>query len=507
MRYLALGLAAVMLGAWAAPAAAQGSDGPTGAAVGDAGAAVAMMRLVADSVPDSSILPELGELVSATSSFEAGFGLSNAQANSASPLPFERSIAQATPYGAALTDSAPSASGGLIQTAAPDNRKVDTGVLQQRPTPVDALLDAGKLRGSAHARWSDTSGGCVGTIAAATTQTDALRLGTAIPTLPDVDLGKLKLPGNAKLPQGWQGKLGTLAGLLGGPKAGERVLVSVPKGLSTKSTVEFVEKTKSIRSTSQVKAEQIGLLPGTPMGMTATVRKSPTLAVTATGDPKTSRIKNQVAEISVRRGGQTLFQLDRAHPRQDIPIGVPKAAFTRALGKQKVKPLPIVGGVAESTKSKAVRLSERARKEVVDLFVLRLSVGGLNTKTADIKQPFDGHQVAASARLLDVQLLPTEALVDALRGQYDVPSTLAQYAVGEQVVRGAAPKGGAKCGRPGAGNGAQSGVPASIDTPSPSGGMRPLLWIGAALVLGGAALLVAFAPRRRTPRPGATVNS
>lgn len=500
-------LAAGLLGGAAAPVAGGAErQGVAGSAVGDAGTAVAMLRLVAGSVPESSIMPELGRLVSATSSFEAGIGLANAQLNTSAELPFERSISQATPFGAALTGRAPSSAGGLIQTAAPGNPKSSSGPLNGEPTPVDGLVHRGKLRGSVHARWSDDLGPCVGAVSTATTSTDAFWLGNAIPTLPDIGLDELRLPGGAKLPSGWRapGKLGELGGLLAGakmPADGKGVLVSLPKGLSTRSTVELVDvrKRKAVRSTSRVEATRIELLPGSPLGMTATVRRAPTLSVTSTGTPKTSRILNDAAVIVVRRGGKTLFTLDARHPRRDIPIGVPKAAFTRHLGGQrgKLKPLPVVGGVAESTRGRVVRLSERARREVVDLFVLRVSSGGLNTRTTDLTTPFKGHQLGASARLLDVQLLPTEALAAALGEQYDVPSTLAQYAVGEQVVRAAAPSTGARCGQPGAGNGALTQSTPTLNISSPASWMRPMLWGGVVLLLGGAVLLVALRPRRR----------
>lgn len=517
-RYLALVLAAVLLGGSAAPAGARQMANPAGAAVGDAGAAVAMMRLLAGSVPESSILPGLADLVSERTSFEAGFGLSNALANTSAALPYERSIARATPYGAALTDDVPSASSGLIQTAAPDNPKPATGPIDRATTPIYPLVQPGPLRGSAHARWSDTKGPCIGMIADASTETDRFSLGNAVATLPDIDLADLPLPGGAKLPKSFRPKekLGSLGGLLAGTRpSGTGSLVRLPDGLSTRSTVEVVElgkdKDKAVRSISRVEAKRISLLAGSPIGMTATVRRAPTLTVTATGKSKTSTVRNVSPIITVRRGGEKLFTLDTKHPRKDIPIGVPKSGFTRHLKSTKVKSLPIVGGFAENTKGRAVRLSERARRQVVDLFVLRLSVGGLNTKSTALTTPFEGHQLGASARLLDVQLLPTEALVKALAAKdgprelpYDVPSTLAQFAVGEQVARAAAPVGGAQCGTAAAAADQPPRAPDSLDTPSPAAVVRPLLWVGAVLLLGGAVLLALLrrpVSRRPTPTP------
>lgn len=492
-------LAAGLLGGSAAPVAAASAQGDVGSALGDAGAAVAMMRLVAGSVPDTSMLPELARLVSPTESFEGGFGLSNAQVNTAAELPYERSIAQATPFGAALTGQAPSASGGLVQTAPPSNSKASAGPLDVRDAPVDALVHSGELRGDVHARWSENDGPCVGRVAAASTSTGKLWLGNAVVTLPDIAFSELDLPGLAPSLRP-KGKLGSLGGLLAGTKPsdnGDGALLRIPRGLETGSTVEVVDvsKRKAMRSTSRVQASSIDLLPGSPLGMTATVRHAPKLTVTSTGRPKTSRIVNDTPIIDVRRGKSTLFRLDRTSPTQDIAIGVPKAAFTRA-HRGKLRALPVVGGFAEGTTGRAVRLSQRARREVVDLFVLRLTAGGLNTRSTALQQPFTGHQVVASARLLDVQLLPTKALVNALKKQYEVPSTLAQYTLGEQVARAAAPTDGVQCGKPGAGGAGTAALPTKINADSPAAGVRPLLWGGVVLLLGGAVLLVALRPRR-----------
>ncbi|MGH3434728.1 MAG: hypothetical protein ACRDQB_18035, partial [Thermocrispum sp.] len=272
-------------------------------------------------------------------------------------------------------------------------------------------------------------------------------------------------------------------------------LVRLPRGLTTRSTVEVIDaaKRKAVRSSSRVRTERIDLLPGSPLGMTATVRNPPTLTATATGDPNTSRLVNDTPVVQVKRGSRTLFRLDRDQPTQDIAIGIPKAGFSQ---RGRLRATPIVGGVAENAAGKPVRLSERARDDVVDLFVLRLSTGGLTTRSTALREPFTGHQLAASARLLDVQLIPTQALVDALSDRYDVPTTLAQYSVGEQVVRAAAPTAGVRCGQPGAGGIEAAALPAEINPSSPAAGARPLLWGGTALLLLGAYLLAVLRPRR-----------
>lgn len=516
-RTAALLLAAALLGASGAPAAAQDAS-PTGDAIGDAGTAIVMLRLLPGSVPETSALPELADLVAERSAYEAGYGMSNAQLNSVASLPYERSIAQATPHGSALTNTAPTAADGLIQTAVPDNPKQASGELEPPDSPANALVRAGTQRGSVHARWSDTKGACIGTVVESATEIDSLALGYAIPTLPDLAMDRLRMPGGVKLEKSLapRGGLGTLGGMLSGelrPVDGDGSLVTLPNGMSTKSYVELIDdpdgERKLIRSTSTAEAARISLFQGDPLGMTASVKRQPKLAVTSTGTAKTSEVEHRVPVVTVRRGGKTLFTLDAEHPSKDIPIGVPKAGFAKHPGMAKLKRRPFVGGVAENTKGRVVRLSRDARRDVVDLFVLRLRVGGLNTRSTELTTPFLGSQLGASARLLDVQLLPTDALAEALdtkgngaKGKgvpkelpFAMPSTLAQYALGEQVARAAAPEGGATCGGPSASAAGRSSTPAGIQGSSTAPYVVPLLWAGALALLGGAVLLV------RAPRP------
>src|SRR5205823_3052726 len=80
----------------------------------------------------------------------------------------------------------------------------------------------------------------------------------------------------------------------------------------------------------------------------------------------------------------------------------------------------------------------------LDIGVLRLTIAGLQQKAEDMTVPLKGHQLAASARMLDLQVLPTQAL-----GLPGLPSSLAEVSMGEQVARAAAPTGGVVCGTAG----------------------------------------------------------
>jgi hypothetical protein len=111
--------------------------------------------------------------------------------------------------------------------------------------------------------------------------------------------------------------------------------------------------------------------------------------------------------------------------------------------------------------------------------------------------PFQGYQLGATARMLDLQVLPTQAL-----GLPNLPTALAQVALGEQVARAYAPAGGVVC--------RTSEQPAPPPTPKPQGRTLayttmayktiPLFWTGTAMLLIGV-VLVAALPRVRTFAP------
>jgi hypothetical protein len=127
--------------------------------------------------------------------------------------------------------------------------------------------------------------------------------------------------------------------------------------------------------------------------------------------------------------------------------------------------------------------------------VLRLTIAGLQQKAQDMTEPFKGHQLAATARMLDLQVLPTQAL-----GLPGLPSSLAEVSLGEQVARAAAPEGGVVCGTAG-------GPPAPAPQASPpklaytsAYQAIPLFWTGATMLLIGV-IIVAAMPAYRLRRP------
>jgi len=347
-----------------------------------------------------------------------------------------------------------------------------------------------------HARWSEDAGPCVGTASRASTDTESLTIGKAIPTLPDIALDDLLLPEGARAARFQpDGGLGSLGGLLS-----DSALVHVPDGFTGTSTVSVADS--AVRSTSTVDTTTIDILPGSPLGMTATVGRPPTLSVTATGDDSTSRVGFEPPTITVTRGGTTLFTLDDEHPTQDVPIGVPKPALYQATASTDLAPVPIVAGAAQTATGARLTLTGPAQRAVTDLFVLRLSVGGLNQTSDETSYPIEGTEFAASARLLDVQLLPTRALADALaRLPYQVTSSLAQYSLGELTAGALVAAGGVECDAVPT-DAAQAGnaIPSSLGTPSPGAASVPLLWAGAlALLVGVALVTVPFRSPRRTP--------
>lgn len=472
----ALALTVGLLGASAAPAAAHPAQAnaqvDVGAAVGDAGTAAALTRVLPGSIPRTSPLPAVAQLESSTRAFEGGVGFSTVSVDTGAELPFERAIAKAGPSGTALNARA-AVPGGVVQTAPPSNPQPSRGTLKHQESPLDLLIRAERQTGQAHARWSTDHGPCVGRVVKATTSTGSIRLGTAIATLPDIPFSELDRRG--RMPNG---SLATLGQLLGDSKP----LVEVPGTLTTTSVVDV--SGKEVRATSKVQTDRLEVL-----GMTATVRHAPVLTAHGTGKPDKDRVVNDTPIVDFKRGNRTLFRLDRTRETRDVRIGVITRGRTT---------MPVVDGYARHPSGKEIRLSGADRRKVTELFALRLSVGGLTTQSTAVDKPFHGTQITASARLLDVQLLPTKTLTDALKGRYDLPSTLAHYTIGEQVVRAAAPPSGPRCGAPGAGEVTVAAPPEAL---APSSAdiipTRVLLWGGAGLVLLGAYLLAVARPRKR----------
>jgi hypothetical protein len=437
--------------------------------------------------------------------------LASAQVNSESYLAYEHAIAQASPGGVAVQGASPQAPGTVAQTAPPDNEQPTTFGLNPPSTPLDALVKIGLLNGSAHARWSDTLGPCVTPLSDASTSVASLSLLNAIPTLPGItDLtGKL---GDSKLnPDQLQAltdqlkalpaPLSELGGLLPGPnKAGGGSLISLPNTLSTRSNVQLVDipgsANKAVQSTSTLQVASLNLLGGTPFAMAVNVVSQPTLQVTSTGDAKTSTVKYTAPVLQVTQGDKVLYTLDAAHPTFDVPIGIPLPGLSSQL-PDNLKNLPLIGDLVNALPKNSPLTPNAGQlgQLKLDIGVLRLSIAGLQQKAQDMTEPFKGHQLAATARMLDLQVLPTQAL-----GLPGLPSSLAEVSLGEQVARAAAPEGGVVCGT--------AGGPAPAPAPQASGPKLaytsayqaiPMFWTGAAMLLIGV-VIVAGMPANRLRR-------
>ena len=172
-----------------APISAPIGPQPLGQAVGDAGTALGIIRLLPNAVPTNTILPGFGQTLPKQSALEAGMGLSSASANSDAYLSYEKAVAQASPFGLSVGGNAPQTPGSVVQTALPDNPQPISGGLN---APANPLLKVGLLNGSAHARWSQTLGPCVDTIADASTSVASLSLLNVIPSMPNLGLDALK---------------------------------------------------------------------------------------------------------------------------------------------------------------------------------------------------------------------------------------------------------------------------------------------------------------------------
>ena len=284
--------------------------------------------------------------------------------------------------------------------------------------------------------------------------------------------------------------LSQLGGLLSGKQTSDGMgsLVSLPNTLSSRSVVKLVDipgsPNKAVQSTSTMQVASLKILAGTPMELDINVVSQPTLQVTSTGDPKTSTVNYTAPVLQVVQGGKTLGTLDAANPKLDVPIGVPLPGADQ-LGK-----LPIIGDLLPNGSALPTDLKK------IDIGVLRLQIAELDQKSQAITgAPFDGFQLGATARLLDLQVLPTDAL-----GLPNLPSALAQVTLGEQVARAVAPTGGVVCGSttPGSptANPAPQGSPplaytnAAYDT-------IPLFWTGTALLLAGVVVVAALPYRRQ----------
>jgi hypothetical protein len=492
------------------PASAPNGPQPLAHAVGDSGTGLAVVRLAPDSASTKTILPGFGEDLPKQSAAEIGVGLASAQANTEAYLSYERSVAQASPLGFAVQGRAPQTPGTLVQTAEPDNTAALTGGLTPPKTPLDALLKVGLLQGSVQARWDPKLGPCVQPLADAKTSVASLSVLNAIPTLPtSLDLTGMLTQDTPKLDAATKqsmidglkqlsGPLSQLGGLLSGtPDTGEKgSLLSLPDTLSAHSTVELVDlpgsANKAVRSASTLQAASVRLLAGTPMEIRIDVVSQPTLVALSTGDEATSSISYTAPILRVTQGGKELGTLDAANPKLDVPIGVPLP------GAADLPKLPIIGDLLPNGGAIPAELKK------LDIGVLRLQVAQLNEKKLALNGPLTqggptltGFMLGATARLLDLQLLPTDAL-----GLPNLPSALAQVSLGEQIVRAAAPTGGVICGTaqtpPGGG---QAAPPKSSKPPlaytNAAYKTIPIVWTGTALLLAGVVMVAAMPVRRR----------
>ncbi|OLF15854.1 hypothetical protein BU204_19890 [Actinophytocola xanthii] len=465
--------------------------------------------MLPNSAPTRTITPGAEDKLPRQSTLELGFGIASAQVNSEAYLSFERSVAQAAPGGLAVQGASPQGPGALAQTAPPDNPQPKRNGLA---LPDNPLVRGSALQGQVHARWDEKLGPCVGTISDASTEVASLSLVNAIPTLPDVadltgvlDSPRLDAPTDQAIIDGLKqlaGPLSTLGGVLSGDAAprpdGSGSLVSLPHTLSARSTVQLVDipgsENKAVRTTSTLRVTALTLLAGTPFEIQVRVVSQPTLQVTSTGDATTSSIEYTAPVLEVWQGGRPLGGLDAAHPTLDIPIGIP---LTGVPGAEK---LPIIGDVLGNGQKVSDALTGGLRK--LDLGVLRLGVAQLDEKSSPMTDPFKGFQLGATARMLDLQVLPTAAL-----GLPNLPSALVQVSLGEQIARAYAPAGGVVC--------RASAQPAPPPPPSPEPQGRapqglayttlaykavPMFWTGTAMLLIGV-VMVAAVPTLRQPRP------
>ncbi|HET9139690.1 hypothetical protein, partial [Actinophytocola sp.] len=410
----------------------------------------------------------------------------------------ERAVARAAPGGVAVSGAAARVPGALAQTAPPDNDAARTGGVGLPATPLDGVVKVGALSGSVRARWSDAQGPCVGTAADAQVELASLSVLSAVPTLPDqvdltgrVDAPALDAAGDQAVVDGLKrlvGPLRTLGGVLAGEGRaradGVGSLVSLPTGTGARSTVSLVDVggAKAVRSTSTMRGGAIRLLAGTPFELAVNVVSAPVLEVTSTGDAQTSTVRYAAPVLDVTLAGRSLGRLDAAKPTMDVPIGVPLVGPAGSL--------PVIGGLLAD--GQPVPDGQR-----LDLGVIRLSIAQLNQRSAPMTQPFPGFRLGATARMLDVQVLPTAAL-----GLRNLPSALAQVTIGEQAASAYAPAGGVRCGPP-------AGQPVQPPAPMPTMNLAyttaqyktiPIFWGGTAMLMAGVVLVAAF-PIRRRPAP------
>lgn len=502
--------ALIALFAMPMPAGAQPDATPTadpnaparfGLAVADAGAGLSIVRVLPSSAPPGAATQATGDV---------GIGLATVRADANAAQSDQRVMAESAPIGVAGSPSPRRMPATLTQLAPPDNALPTTGELTPPPSPLDSALRMGPLHGSVQARWETTRGLCVDPIADAQTSLASLSAVNAIPSLPSTpDLSGLLPPSTPKLDraavQGLIGGVTRLAGplnQLGGllsprPGAEPGSLLRLPDTISARSTVRLVDVDglagRAVRATSTVALASITLLPGTPQELRIDVVSPPTLVATATGDEKTSLISYQTSVLRVSQGNAVIGQLDANNPALDVPISVALPG-----GGQPAPALPIVGGLLAGGAPAPADINK------LDIAVLRLRTGELDTTREPVNEAGKqiGYAVGATARLLDVQLLPTDALPLP-----NLPSALAQVSVGEQAVRAATGPGGVACQATGtSGTRPPGSLPSLAYTTTAAYQTIPLFWTGAVMLFLGV-ILVAATPTRRAGGPRDTAST
>jgi hypothetical protein len=271
--------------------------------------------------------------------------------------------------------------------------------------------------------------------------------------------------------------------------------------MSTRSTVRLVDlpgsKNKAVQSISTLQVASVKLLANTPMEISLNVVSQPTLTATSGGDEKSSKIAYKAPVITVTQGGKPLGRLDANKQSLDIPIGLPLPDLASKLPSQ-LKGLPIIGNLADLLNPAQLGGLD-PNKLKIDIGVLRLNIAELNQKALPLDvDGLKGYQIGATARMLDLQLLPTDAL--ALP---NLPSALAQVSLGEQVTRAAAPSGGVQCGTTSGPTqnppGAQGSPPKNLAYTNAAYQAVPMFWTGTAMLLAGV-VIVAALPGRRPQR-------
>jgi len=291
--------------------------------------------------------------------------------------------------------------------------------------------------------------------------------------IPETPLGRLRVL-NGNVQARWDEKLGpcvsplatartSLAGLevLSALPAEvplpSKSLVSIPDTFEANSSVRLVDlagsANKAVESTSTMRAVSVEIAGGIKIDVVT----PPTLTATATGDEGTSKITYTAPVLKVGQNGKELGTLDAAHPVLDVPL-------------------------------------------LLDLVVVKLQIAGLTEKKASFSgNGFSGFQLGATARMLDVQLLPTDKLKLP-----NLPTALAQISLGEQIVRAAAPQGGVICGtaQPPEQPGGAAAPPPQKTPPlaytNAAYQAIPLFWTGTGLLLAGVVVVAALPVRGRS---------